>query len=133
MSEKPVLLDFLPQPDKLSSSDIALLTQNRQSVIVCLAHGNRTLSELATEINLQTSTVFECLEVLEKSKIIQKGEGKLYSLTTKGKFLSFMLLKPNGQTEMTIRTLFDKFLKEDLKIDDSEYRKTLVDRLREAI
>lgn len=134
MNEATMKLDFLPQPEALTSQDIALLTENSQKILVCLAHeGNKTLTELATSVGMQSSTTFESLDILEKSKIVEKNQGKVYGLTRKGKLLSFMLLKPNGQSEQTIRTLFDNFLEQDLAIHDSEYRKTVVEQLRQAI
>lgn len=127
MEKNSISLELLPQP-KLMPEDIALLTEKRQEIIVNLALEGKTLSRLSEIVNLQPSSIFESLELLEKKHFVKKDENKVYSLTTKGKMLAFFLLKPNGIDEKQIQELFDKFLKEEMKIEDPDQRKDMVEQ-----
>lgn len=42
--------------------------------------------------------------------------------------LTFFLLKPNGISEQQIQGLFDKFLKEEVRIEEAENRKEIIEQ-----
>jgi len=127
MEKRFVRLELLPQPT-LEPDEIALLTEKRQQILVDLALEGKTLSRLSEIVKLQPSSAFESLELLDKKGFIKKDKNKVYSLTTKGKMLAFFLMKPNGIDEKRIQELFDKFLKEEMEIEEPDERKEIIEQ-----
>jgi len=120
----------MPALNTLKSKDIALLNESRQKILVKLAFEDKTLSRLATAVNLQPQSVFESLDLLEKRGFVKKDENKLFSLTKEGKMLAFAVMKPNGLSEERIKEAFNQFLLVEYNIQDPEKRFEIMEQLR---
>ncbi len=120
-------------PSHLKPEVIALLTASRQKILIELLQEEQTLSRLAerVSINIQPSSLFESLDILEKNGLVKKDKNKVYSITKDGMLVGLILLKPNGIKENKIRELLDKVLRDEFCVLDEEERRDLIDNFRQ--
>lgn len=123
---------FLPFFDGLGlkPSDIASLTETRQTILIELLHGTKTISQISKKNKMSIPKIMKAIVELKKDSFIEQktkfetNDGeieipkiKFYQLTKKGKFLSLLIAKPNGWNQQDIDKKVEDFFKEDLKMD----------------
>ena len=83
---------------RIVTADIAVLTEYRQNILISLLHnGEQTL--LLLKNDMQASTVFKALAMLESRGMVEKTRNRTYKLLPKGKVIALMILKIAGLTE----------------------------------
>lgn len=125
-------ISLVPVPD-ISSEDISSLTEKRQSIIISLWHGDKTLSRIAESkwVDSSISTVSKSIEKLKSSDMVERDDNKVYSLTHKGEGIALMIAEPNGTTEEEYREKLQKWIEETL-IEQGKTLKTAKEEAEKA-
>jgi len=119
-------------PSKFDTSMFASLTESRQKILIDLVHENElTFTRLLEKSKVQSSSLSETLTFMQDKALLTKTENNTYKLTTNGKLLGLMLMRPNGRSEADITKALDNLLEENFDIEEKDIRDAMIDTLRE--